>query len=204
MMKLNALLNLFATMLIIANCSAQDWTPLWKSYAAAFMDNQVRVIDHDAGDRTTSEGQAYGMFFALVANDRAHFDGLLHWTVQNLAAGDLSTNLHSWLWGHNASNQWGVIDNNSASDEAIWIAYTAQHGFVPDWTDFKTNSGLQPFPTVGSYDAIRVYLWVGMLNRQTKGRDTLLKSISGMENYLRTNSLPPAKVRPDGSVEDPK
>src|SRR5437870_8872331 len=99
MMKLNALLNLFATMLIIANCSAQDWTPLWKSYAAAFMDNQVRVIDHDAGDRTTSEGQAYAMFFALVANDRSRFDGLLHWTEVNLASGDLATHLPSWLGG---------------------------------------------------------------------------------------------------------
>src|ERR1700756_450055 len=123
-MKLNALLNLFATMLIIASCSAQDWTPLWKSYAAAFMDNQVRVIDHDAGDRTTSEGQAYGMFFALVANDRARFDGLLHWTEVNLAAGDLSAHLPTWLWGHGANNQWGVLDRNSAADADLWMAYT--------------------------------------------------------------------------------
>jgi endoglucanase len=293
-MKLTSTIALCLLLALGASGQAQDWPSLWRSYVSGFMDSQVRVIDHDAGDRTTSEGQAYGMFFALVANDRAHFDGLLHWTVQNLAAGDLSTNLPSWLWGHNASNQWGVLDKNSASDADIWIAYTlleagkawneprytkigsalarniaekevievpglgtmvapgpigfqhgksyrlnasyvplqlilrlaelapdgpwsriaaalpkmiadsAPHGFVSDWTDFKTDSGLQPFPTVGSYDAIRVYLWVGMLNRQTKGRDSLLKSISGMENYLRTNSLPPAKVRPDGSVEDPK
>ncbi len=123
-MKLNALLNLFATMLIIANCSAQDWTPLWKSYAAAFMDNQVRVIDHDAGDRTTSEGQAYAMFFALVANDRSRFDGLLHWTETNLASGDLATHLPSWLWGRGPNDKWGVLDSNSASDADVWMAYT--------------------------------------------------------------------------------
>src|SRR5438034_9677540 len=114
MMKLNALLNLFATMLIIANCSAQDWTPLWKSYTAGFMDNQVRVIDHDAGDRTTSEGQAYGMFFALVANDRARFDGLLRWTELNLAGGDLSARLPAWWWGQGAAKSWGVRDSNPA------------------------------------------------------------------------------------------
>src|SRR5437867_9398909 len=124
MMKLNALLNLFATVLIIANCSAQDWTPLWKSYAAAFMDNQIRVIDHDAGDRTTSEGQAYGMFFALVANDRPRFDGLLHWTETNLASGDLTLHLPAWSWGHGSNNQWAVLDSNSASDADVWMAYT--------------------------------------------------------------------------------
>src|SRR5439155_26281397 len=98
MMKLNALLNLFATVLIIANCSAKEWTPLWKSYAAAFMDNQVRVMAHDAGDRTTSEGQAYAMLFALVANDRSRSDGLPRWTEVKPAAGHVANHLPSWLW----------------------------------------------------------------------------------------------------------
>jgi endoglucanase len=34
--------------------------------------------------------------------------------------------------------------------------------------------------------------------------EEVLKSLSGMKNYLRTNPIPPAKVRPDGSIEDPK
>src|SRR5438477_179764 len=124
MMKLNALWSLLAAILIIANCGAEDWTPLWKSYAAAFMDNQIRVIDHDAADRTTSEGQAYAMFFALVANDRSRFDGLLHWTEVNLASGDLATHLPSWLWGRGPNDKWGVLDSNSASDADVWMAYT--------------------------------------------------------------------------------
>lgn len=273
---------------------AQDWKSLWKSYVAGFMDNQVRVIDHDAGDRTTSEGQAYGMFFALVANDRSHFDGLLRWTEKNLAEGDLSANLPAWLWGHGKDNKWDVLDRNSASDADIWMAYTlleagkawkepryttlgsamarriatneiirvpglgevvapgptgfqhgrayrlnasyvplqlilrlaqlmpdgpwgeiaanvpklvsdsAPHGFVSDWTEFHTDAGLNAVPTVGSYDAIRVYLWAGMLDGSTKQRGALLNSLSGMANYLRTNPIPPAKVRPDGTIEDPK
>ena len=258
------------------------------------MDDQVRVIDHDAGDRTTSEGQAYGMFFALVADDRSHFDGLLRWTEKNLAGGDLSANLPAWLWGYAANKRWGVIDGNSAADADIWMAYTlleagkawnepryskigaalarhiaadevvqvpdlgtivapgltgfrhgnsyrlnasymplqlilrldqlmpdgpwkkvaetipalvkvsAPHGFVSDWTDIKVDTGLQAAPTVGSYDAIRVYLWAGTLDKSTTGRDTLLKSLSGMEQYLHANATPPAKMRPDGTVEDPK
>lgn len=277
-----------------AICGAQDWPSLWKSYVAGFMDNQVRVIDHDAGDRTTSEGQAYGMFFALVANDRSQFDRILHWTEQNLADGDLSAHLPAWLWGRSQNNQWGVLDSNSAADADLWLAYTlleagkawneprytkagmalahriaaqevvevpglgttvapgptgfehgnsyrlnasyvplqlilrldrlvpdgpwakvaaatptlvresAPHGIVSDWTEFKTEPGIQSLPDIGSYDAIRVYLWAGMLDKATPHRDDMLKALAGMGDYLRTNPVPPARVRPDGSIEDPK
>src|SRR5258707_15609965 len=124
-MGLKAAVSLLVMTLVSLNCAAQDWLSLWKSYSAAFMDNQIRVIDHDAGDRTTSEGQAYAMFFALVANDRPRFDGLLRWTEINLASGDLTQHLPAWLWGRDAkTNQWGVLDANSASDADIWMAYS--------------------------------------------------------------------------------
>ena len=290
---LTLLLAAFIGMGCTAICSAQDWPSLWKSYEAGFMDNQVRVIDHSQGDRTTSEGQAYGMFFALAANDRSRFDGLLRWTEQNLAQGDLSTHLPAWLWGKEANNQWGVLDSNSAADADLWMAYTlleagkawhepqytrlgmalaqqiaakevaqvpglgltvvpgeqgfdhsgsyrlnasyvplqvilglshlvrggpwkqvaatiptlvsdsAPHGFASDWIEFSANAASQPSP-IGSYDAIRVYLWAGMLNPGTPQRDAILKSLSGMENYLRTNAVPPAEVNTDGSIHDPK
>src|ERR1700745_2052139 len=115
-MKLKFTLSLCLMLVIYPSCGAQDWPSLWKSYVAGFIDNQVRVIDHDTGDRTTSEGQAYGMFFALVANDHSRFDGLLHWTEQNLAEGDLTAHLPAWLWGRDANNRWGVLDRNSAAD----------------------------------------------------------------------------------------
>jgi len=296
-MRLKCILTLFLAVLVHARGSAQDWQSLWKSYNAGFMDNQVRVIDHTEGERTTSEGQAYAMFFSLVANDQARFDGLLHWTEQNLADGDLSTHLPAWLWGRKSNNEWGVVDSNSASDADLWMAYTlleagkawndarytklgsdlahmiamrevgqvpglgvtllpaatgfrpeethsnsyrlnasylplqvvlgvghlapggpwqkvadsipalvrdsAPHGFASDWIDFKTDGDPQPSP-VCSYDAIRVYLWAGMLDAKTPGRDAILDSLPGMANYLRTNSVPPAKVGLDGSVQDPK
>lgn len=293
-MRLKSILTLCLIVASQSRGGAQDWSAIWKSYTVGFMDGQVRVIDHDSGDRTTSEGQAYGMFFALVANDRSHFDQLLQWTEQNLAAGNLSTNLPAWLWGHSENNQWGVLDKNSASDADVWIAYTlleagrawneprytkvgsalahhiataevvevpglgmilapgqtgfqhgssyrlnasyvplqlilrlerlmpdgpwakvaanvpklvkdsAPHGFASDWTDFGSTANLQPRPTIGSYDAIRVYLWAGMLDETTKDRDALLSSVTGMASYLHTNAVPPEKVRPDGTIEAPK
>jgi endoglucanase len=276
----------------VAACGAQDW-PLWKSYAAALMDNQVRVIDHNAGDRTTSEGQAYAMFFALVADDRPRFDGLLHWTESNLAGGDLSTHLPAWLWGQKQDRNWGVKDANSAADADLWMAYTlveagkvwaeprytslgkalakriaaeevaqipglgpmllpgskgfqhgnsyrlnasylpiqllaelahelpdgpwqqmaakvsavvegsAPHGFVTDWVDLREGKDFVP-SAIGSYDAVRVYLWAGMLDPEAPYRSEILKSLIGMERYLRTHPVPPEKVRQDGTIESSK
>ena len=37
-----------------------DW-PLWHCYIENFLDPQGRILDHDAGDRTTSEGQSYAL-----------------------------------------------------------------------------------------------------------------------------------------------
>ncbi len=280
-------------MLVAVNSMAQDWSALWKSYATGFMDHQVRVIDHDAGDRTTSEGQAYAMFFALVANDRQRFDGLLHWTELNLAAGDLTAHLPSWAWGKAASNHWGVLDANSASDADLWMAYalleagaawndahykwlgtalakriaaeetanipgfgwmllpgpkgfhngdnyrlnasyvplqlllrlaqefpdgpwqqiasnvpalirgSSPDGFVSDWSEFKPGKGMSP-TALGSFDAIRVYLWAGMLDQEITERDSILKALSGMTSDLHKNPVPPAKVKADGTVVDPK
>jgi len=52
----------------------------------------------------------------------------------------------------------------------------------------------------GGYDAIRVYLWAGMLDPATPGRDVLLRSLFGMSDWLRRNTVPPETVRADGSV----
>jgi endoglucanase len=233
------------------------------------------------------------MFFALVANDRSRFEGLLRWTEKNLAAGDLSAHLPAWLWGRGPNNRWGVLDSNPAADADLWMAYTlleagkawneprfsslgaalakriaaeetaqisgfgtvllsapkgfqrgdsyrlnasyvplqlvirfgrefpdgpwnqiaaqipalvsaaAPHGFAMDWTEVKTGGAFAPSP-LGSYDAIRVYLWAGLLDSGTQGRDGILKALPGMQRYLHGNAVPPAKVKQDGSIEDPK
>jgi endo-1,4-beta-D-glucanase Y len=97
-------------------------SPLWEGYASFAINDQGRVIDHQGGDRTTSEGQSYGLFFALVANDRVRFDQLLKWTSDNLAGGDLGAKLPGWLWGKSPAGEWQILDQNSASDADLWIA----------------------------------------------------------------------------------
>ena len=107
--RLRKRLLLIASLFLICatgGCKQGPWT-LWDAYSARFIDSQGRVIDPQSSDaRTTSEGQAYAMFFALADNDRITFDRLLTWTQANLAGGDLSTHLPAWLWGKSPDGAW--------------------------------------------------------------------------------------------------
>lgn len=103
-----------------------DW-PAYRIFIEHFVQADGRVIDYSSPQlKTTSEGQSYGMFFALVANDRASFDRLLGWTRANLAGNQFdaqNVRLPSWLWGRKPDGSFGVLDQNSASDSDLWIAY---------------------------------------------------------------------------------
>ena len=101
----------------------QPW-PLWEKYAAHFIDPSGRVVDPMRGGITTSEGQSYALFFALVDNDRARFDRLLGWTQSNLAGGDLGSHLPGWMWGKAPDGAWKLLDGSSAADSDCWIAYS--------------------------------------------------------------------------------
>src|ERR1700761_5590668 len=110
-----------------ASTSAQcDW-PAYRTFVERFVQADGRVIDYSTpAQQTTSEGQSYALFFALVANDRATFDRLLGWTRTNLAGNQFDAQnmrLPSWQWGRKADGSYGVLDPNSASDSDLWIAY---------------------------------------------------------------------------------
>ncbi|MEM6730898.1 MAG: cellulose synthase complex periplasmic endoglucanase BcsZ [Myxococcota bacterium] len=107
--------------------SCSDAWALWERYADAFVE-QGRVIDRTDNARSTSEGQSYGLFFALVANDRERFDAILEWTIENLAGGNLARNLPAWLWGRDRKGRWRILDPNAASDADLWIAYSLLEG----------------------------------------------------------------------------
>jgi endoglucanase len=281
-------------------CRLGPWS-LWEAYSARFIDAQGRVIDPQGADRTTSEAQAYAMFFALVDNDRATFDRVLTWTEANLAGGDLQTHLPSWLWGKSGDGQWKTLDRNSAADADLWMTYTlleagrlwndplyanlgrrmiariaasevadlpgfgpvlmpgpagfqhdtvwtlnpsymplfiflrlahldpagpwrqiahniprllqqsARHGFAMDWVNYVPGDGFYPAPPrsgplppgkqadapIGSYDAIRVYLWAGMLE-DGETRTEILGAVPGMSVYLANHDAPPEKVSDQG------
>ena len=283
-LRLATMLLLLAVGRASADCTA--W-PDWAQFKRDYISKEGRVIDpYEGKNITTSEGQSYALFFALVANDRPTFDLLLSWTENNLAAGDLTQRLPAWLWGQErASGKWQVLDNNSASDADLWIGWTllqashlwhsrgyqvtgtlllnriakeevadltgfglmllpgktgfsqpdgwvinpsylplqllasvsklkgpwpeinrnalrllqqtAPQGFAPDWYFWQSGSGWRPDKTkgpTGGYDAIRVYLWAGMLSDKDPRRAALIKHFAPMARLTEKMGAPPERV----------
>ncbi len=255
-----------------ASCSFYQQWPAWEAFKKNLISADGRVIDysHNA-QHSTSEGQAYALFFALVAQDKTSFATLLNWTSANLAGDDLSARLPAWQWGQKADKSWGIIDANPASDADLWLAYTllqageiwrepryaalgellsqrilneesadlpglglsllpapqgfklsdkrwklnpsylpmqvlrwfekhskdkrwtqladaslktlklsSPKGYAPDWFIYDSELGMQVDSEgaekgMGGYNAIRVYLWAGMLDRNDPARKELLK-----------------------------
>lgn len=94
----------------------------WKSYRQRFIQPDGRVIDWESDQRTTSEGQAYAMLRAVLADDPESFSRTLNWAEVNLArkvGGKQSDRLWTWKWGRMPQGQWGVLDGNFASDADI-------------------------------------------------------------------------------------
>lgn len=264
---------------------------MWQAFANRYVQSDGRVLADESDQRySTSEGQVYTLFFALIANDRTKFDQVLLWTGDNLAAGDLGAQLPAWQWGKKPDGQWGVVDQNSASDADVWLAYTlleagrlwhvtrytalgdlllanirihlvrefpgegamllpaqkgfdlesggtglnssylpvqllrllAKHdptgpwlqmiensyrllqasspkGFVPDWFAYIPGKGYvvdDKRGEVGSYDAIRVYLWWGMLSKQDPMSSRLKKILFGMDQLIPKYAVsPPLSVQ---------
>lgn len=100
------------------------WQRFWSSYVHTFIDAQGRDIDWQRHDVTTSKGQAYALFFSLIANQPHEFALILSWINNNLASGQLGKKLPGWLWGRNAEGHWILLSPHSAADADLWIAYT--------------------------------------------------------------------------------
>jgi endoglucanase len=53
---------------------------------------------------------------------------------------------------------------------------------------------------VGSYDAIRVYLWLGIADPKTPGVRRAMESVKGMADYMNTHMTPPVQVDATGKI----
>ena len=73
---------------------------------------------------------------------------------------------------------------------------TAPKGYSPDWVSYDKTRGwqLKAADIVGSYDAIRVYLWVGMMHDADPQKARLLKRFNAMALQTAKQGLPPEKV----------
>ncbi|MDM3038792.1 cellulose synthase complex periplasmic endoglucanase BcsZ [Citrobacter sp. CK181] len=74
---------------------------------------------------------------------------------------------------------------------------TAPKGFSPDWGRYEKDKGWQLKPEktlVSSYDAIRVYLWAGMMHDGDPQKARLLTRLKPMATLTTKNGVPPEKV----------
>jgi endoglucanase len=95
----------------------------WSAYRQRFVQADGRVIDWEANQRTTSEGQAYALLRAAIANDPTTFARVLDWAENNLRRkeknGASTDSLWAWQWGRDSGGKWGILDGNFASDADI-------------------------------------------------------------------------------------
>lgn len=105
----------------------------FRGYVDRFVQDDGRVVDHAGGGVTTSEGQSYAMLRAVWSNDRDTFEKTRAWMRQNLQ-GDDPHKLPAWRWGQGSDGEWGVLDQNPASDADIFTAYALYLG-ADKWKD---------------------------------------------------------------------
>jgi endoglucanase len=95
----------------------------WQAYQQRFIQADGRVIDREADDRSTSEGQAYAMLRAVLIDDQKTFARTLNWAENNLQRQDESgkriDQLWAWKWGRGPKGNWQILDANFASDADI-------------------------------------------------------------------------------------
>lgn len=274
----------------VASQCRPSW-PAWESFKNNLISHDGRVIDYSTeANKTTSEGQSYALFFALVANDRDTFNKLLNWTENNLAPDDFSAKLPAWVWGKDSDGNWQILDYNSASDADLWMAYTlgeagrlwddrsylalssllsnrilqdetfetsklgqvllpgtqgfvldenrlrlnpsylpmqllkwfatygedkrwralynssrkiildaSPRGYAPEWVIYDPKLGRvlhddAESDKTGSYNAIRVYLWAGMMHGDDPTRLALVEKYLPMAHHIRNHGTPPESI----------
>ena len=97
-----------------ASINAADW----QSYRAAFLDASGRIIDTGNNGISHSEGQGYGMWLAVLADDQANFELIWSFTKTELLVRD--DGLAAWKWDPQSTPH--VSDINNATDGDILIA----------------------------------------------------------------------------------
>ncbi|MBL6079944.1 glycosyl hydrolase family 5 [Belnapia sp. T18] len=91
----------------------------WFRFQSRFLVPEGRVIDTGNGGVSHSEGQGWGLLFALAADDQPGFERIFDWTRRVLRRpGD---NLHAWRFRPDAALP--VDDPNNATDGDLCIAW---------------------------------------------------------------------------------
>lgn len=107
-----------AVSLLAASASMAGATA-WDDYKAKYLAQDGAIIDTGNGNMSHTEGQSYGLTFALAYNDKEAFARILKWTDDNLA--DPVSGLYCWAYRRDGGDP--VADKNNATDGDLMIAW---------------------------------------------------------------------------------
>ncbi len=111
---------------LLSSCSSPSATtttttadPPATHLAASFLDNYLdsdgRIVRHDQGGDTVSEGQAYGLLLAVATHDAPRFASIWTWTKDNLQE---PSGLFAYDWSDGA-----IVGSGAATDADLNTAW---------------------------------------------------------------------------------
>ncbi|MFO1402193.1 MAG: cellulose synthase complex periplasmic endoglucanase BcsZ [Steroidobacteraceae bacterium] len=178
--------------------SATD-ADLWIAYALAqagraWQEPRYTALSHDVGAqvlrRSTVDVPGFGL--ALLPAPQGFGDADQGWRM-NPSYVPLQV-LRGLAAAH--PDQRGVW-RELADNAPRLLRAAAPRGIAPDWVrlDARGQVDFDPSGTaIGGYDAIRVYLWLGLLDRADPQRATLLQLFEPMARTIERNGRPPERI----------
>jgi endoglucanase len=106
--------------------------------------------------------------------------------------------LMRWFASRAGAGPWEAMLNSSLRA----LRDSAPKGFAPEWTLFHADKNSGAFDIAsqpaadrsGGYNAIRVYLWLGMTSPQDPARADMLARLAPMADLIEKNGMPPESV----------
>ncbi|MFT8244475.1 glycosyl hydrolase family 8 [Roseomonas sp. BN140053] len=156
-----------AALLVPGVAEAADPVQLrWSNFAQRFLQSDGRVVDPQNGDVSHSEGQGWGMLFAVRADDQPAFERIHGWTRRNM--GRPGDRLHNWRWQPGRPPL--PADGNNATDGDLFIAAA----LIEAGTAWRQPNWVEDGRAIGQ-DILR------LLVRRVEGTLLLLPGLEGFE-----------------------
>lgn len=183
---------------VIDSNSASD-ADLWIAYALGeagrlWKDRRYQALSSLLGARVLREETADlpGLGLSLLPAPKGFTPAPDRW---RLNPSYMPLQLMRWFAQHGREPGWKPL---LASALKITLG-SAPKGFVPDWVIYDARQGFLPDvggeeKGQGAYNAIRVYLWAGMLHPDAPERKALLQALLPMAHYVRDQGYPPESI----------
>ncbi|MBS1302684.1 glycosyl hydrolase family 5 [Loktanella sp. SALINAS62] len=119
-------------LLLTGRAQARPAQDAWRMWKDLYLQGG-RVIDHDQGRISHSEGQGYGLLLAQAHGDEVTFRSIENWTKQHLAI--RQDRLMAWKWEPSKENN--ITDWQNATDGDLFRAWALLRAARDSgWHDF--------------------------------------------------------------------